>query len=71
MNTLSERIKESEVYYAPLDVMVPSSYRLTKTTSTKSRGAIMPIAAEGVTVLQTDTSCVTVGTMQAHNNPNH
>lgn len=36
--------------------MVPSSYFLTKITSTKSRGEIIPIAAEGVTVLQTDTS---------------
>lgn len=41
--------------------MVPSSYFLTKITSTKSRGAMMPIAAEGVTVLQIDTSCTRRG----------
>lgn len=41
--------------------MVPSSYFLTKITSTKSRGAMMPIAAEGVTVLQIDTSCTRMG----------
>lgn len=41
---------------APLEEMVPSSYFLTKITSTKSRGEIIPIAAEGVTVLQTETS---------------
>lgn len=41
--------------------MVPSSYFLTKITSTKSRGAMIPIAAEGVTVLQIDTSCTRVG----------
>lgn len=40
----------------PLEEMVPSSYFLTKITSTKSRGEIMPIAAEGVTVLQTEIS---------------
>lgn len=46
--------------YAPLDEMVPSSYCFTKITSTKSRGAMMPIAAEGVTVLQMEMSCVRV-----------
>lgn len=44
--------------YAPLDVMVPSSYCFTRITSTKSLGAMMPMAADGVTVLQTVTFCV-------------
>lgn len=48
-------------YYAPLDEMVPSSYCLTKITSTKSRGAMIPIAAEGVTVRQIEMSCARVG----------
>lgn len=41
--------------------MVPSSYFLTKITSTKSRGAMIPIAAEGVTVLQIEMSCARMG----------
>lgn len=47
--------------YAPFDEMVPSSYCLTKITSTKSRGDMMPIAAEGVTVRQTEMSCARLG----------
>lgn len=47
--------------YAPFEVIVPSSYCLTKITSTKSRGDIIPIAAEGVTVLQTEMSCDRMG----------
>lgn len=47
--------------YAPFDEMVPSSYCLTKITSTKSRGAMIPIAAEGVTVRQIEMSCTRVG----------
>lgn len=42
---------------APFDEMEPSSYCLIKITSTKSRGAMIPIAAEGVTVRQTAMSC--------------
>lgn len=48
-------------HYAPFDEMVPSSYCLTKITSTKSRGAMIPIAAEGVTVRQIEMSCARVG----------
>lgn len=50
-----------ELYYAPFDVMVPSSYCFTKITSTKSRGDIIPMAADGVTVLHTEMSCDRVG----------
>lgn len=52
----SEKGKQNKNDYTPLEEMVPSSYFLTKITSTKSRGEIMPIAAEGVTVLQTEIS---------------
>lgn len=52
--------------YAPFEEMVPSSYCLTKITSTKSRGAMMPIAAEGVTVRQTEMSCARVGDKGTH-----
>lgn len=38
--------------YTPLDEMLPSPYCFTTTTSTKSRGAMIPMAAEGVTVRQ-------------------
>lgn len=48
-------------HYAPFDEIVPSSYCLTKITSTKSRGAMIPIAAEGVTVRQMEMSCTRVG----------
>lgn len=48
-------------HYAPFDEMVPSSYCLIKITSTKSRGAMIPIAAEGVTVRQIEVSCTRVG----------
>lgn len=48
-------------HYAPFDEMVPSSYFLTTITSTKSRGAMIPIAAEGVTVLQIEMSCARMG----------
>lgn len=53
-------------HYAPFDEMVPSSYFLTKITSTKSRGAMIPIAAEGVTVLQIDVSCTRVGNKEMY-----
>lgn len=48
-------------HYAPFDEMVPSSYCLTKITSTKSRGAMIPIAAEGATVRQIEMSCTRIG----------
>lgn len=48
-------------HYEPFDEMVPSSYCLTKITSTKSRGAMIPIAAEGVTVRQIEMSCTRIG----------
>lgn len=47
-------------HYAPFEEMLPSSYCLIKITSTKSRGAMMPIAAEGVTVRQIEMSCTRV-----------
>lgn len=53
-------------HYAPFDEMVPSSYCLIKITSTKSRGAMIPIAAEGVTVRQIETSCARVGDKGMH-----
>lgn len=54
--------------YAPFDEMVPSSYCLTKITSTKSRGAMIPIAAEGVTVRQMEMSCARVGDKEMYSN---
>lgn len=54
--------------YAPFDEMVPSSYCLTKITSTKSRGAMIPIAAEGVTVRQIEMSCTRVGDKGMYSN---
>lgn len=53
--------KKTFLDYAPLDEIVPSSYRLIKITSTKSRGAMIPIAAEGVTVRQIEMSYRRVG----------
>lgn len=59
-----QKYKKSErqtlSHYAPFEEMLPSSYCLIKITSTKSRGAMMPIAAEGVTVRQIEMSCTRV-----------
>lgn len=55
-------------HYAPFDEMVPSSYFLTTITSTKSRGAMIPIAAEGVTVLQIEMSCARMGDKGMYSN---
>lgn len=52
----TEKSKKKKKIKIPFDVIVPSSYCLTKITSTKSRGDITPIAAEDVTVLHTVTS---------------
>lgn len=50
--------------------MVPSSYCFTRITSTKSLGAMMPMAADGVTVLQTVMFCVRRGeTRQVNTGP--
>lgn len=43
--------------HSPLEQMVPSSYFLTSTTSTKSLGEMSLMAAEGVAVLVTHRVC--------------
>lgn len=52
--------------HSPLELMVPSSYFLTSTKSTKSLGEISLMAAEGVAVLVMHRACQGRGVVHIH-----